>query len=76
MCIGLTAACVEAIAEHCAGLRSIGVKSVNWLTDAGVQRLLRGCPRLLQGGVALNGSMNISRAYRDELESLGALSFQ
>lgn len=76
MCIGLTAACVEAIAEHCAGLRTIGVKSVNWLTDAAVKRLLSGCPQLLQGGVALNGSMNISRAYRDELESKGALNFQ
>jgi hypothetical protein len=75
-CIGLTSACVEALAEHCPCLRSIGVKSVNWITDAAVRRLLSGCPQLRQGGVALNGSMNISRAYRDELESLGALNFQ
>jgi N-acetylglutamate synthase-like GNAT family acetyltransferase len=74
-CHALSAQGIQAVAAHCAKLRHIGLRSVAWLEDAAVKGLLEGCPLLRQGGVALNGCMKISPAYRDKLGDEGVLCY-
>jgi hypothetical protein len=74
-CHGLSAQGIESVAAHCANLRYIGLRSAAWLEDAAVKGLLAGCPLLRQGGLALNGCMKISAAYRDELSDRGVLCY-